>query len=280
MSHHPIRRFPRLLSSLALAPASALALMLLLVGGCDDTDLPNALAESDEASELEREERTDGAIVHRAIGEEDAAIAEFSDVIAASHLSGEFLVEQEEDGTWALVLLHSEPQAEPFSEELRASEEADGWTPRTTYYHDYVTAIGSGSHGTKVSVGDDQALGWALVSGKTSHMYGSASWDPAVTFVSFTVSETWKGLGISGSIPWGLTGSIGSTYGTYTLSSAGKYGNKATVEWCVTGPKGAAFTSRSLTATLTVKASGKTYMLSKTGTSYFNSDWTNSSNAC
>lgn len=261
-------------------------------GGCDAEEDVELAEELDQRPELDAEvidedvpelvdvfQMPEGSVIHSVVRDsEEEAIANFAEVLAVNGISGEFRVDGLEDDSWELVLVHAEPSEGDISDEIAVED--DGLTPRTTYYHDYYTTSGSGSYGTSVFARDDQGLGWSSASGKTSSMWGTASWSSSATFVSFIVTEVWKGTSLSGSIPWGLSGSIGSSQGTYQIAASGTYGNWTEVSWCVTGPYGWYFSSRTLTASLAVRKYGSTYLLSRTGKSYFQPDWTSSSDAC
>lgn len=275
-------------------PAAAALALVMSSSGCEAPENDIELAEElEQGPELDAEvvdedvpeladvfQLPEGSVIHSVYRDsEEEALANFAEVLAVNEISGEFRVDARDDGSWELVVLQVEPLEDDISEEIAASED-DGLTPRTTYYHDYYSVSRYGSYGTSVFARDYQGLGWASASGKTSNMYGRGAWGSAASFVSFIVTETWNGTSLSGSIPWGLSGSIGGSKGTYQIAAAGHNGYSAEVGWCVTGPYGWSFTSRSLTASLVYRAYGKTYLLSKTGKSYFVADWTSSNDAC
>jgi hypothetical protein len=233
----------------------------------------------------------EGEVVMSAPGTESEAISEFARVLSLNNITGDFQIRQAGEDSWDLVLLEAGPGTEeevPLTEpaavcEGTGGETSDFPTPPTTYYHDYVYASGTGSYSTNVNVGDDLAMTYAvIISGKRYHMSGSASWASSATFVSFLVTEAWRGVGLSLSAgyPSGITVNFSSsTYGTVQMSGTAS-GTRSSVSWCMDGPRGTSFTSRTITGALTVRSGSSTYLLSRSGTSYFVYDWTNTSNAC
>lgn len=130
------------------------ALLTIVMGGCEAPDENTELSEDVETRpELDAEELDDdvpelvdvfqlpeGSVIHSVYRESEAgALANFAEVLAVNEISGEFRVDDLQNGSWELVLLHAEPSEPDFSEEIAVED--DGLTPRTTYYHDYYMGL-------------------------------------------------------------------------------------------------------------------------------------------